>query len=158
MLEQIAHMQIILEKLAQNSFENKGKEKTTVSRSSDKDAKLEQRVEGVEVLEAVIKIEEAPFKEQQNLRHSMVLLKEELIDHDEALILSNPIDSLPTNFFIKSKRVDFIDADDFDWFFSLRLVDLVNELKTNIICLVHLEEFKFQKQAKLLIYLKYLIR
>ena len=56
----------------------------------------------------------------------MILPKEELIDHEGVLILSNPIDSLPTNYFIKSKRVDFIGADDFDWVFSTCLMDLVN--------------------------------
>ena len=59
----------------------------------------------------------------------MVLPKEELIDHEGALILSNPIDSLSTNCFIKSKKVDFIGAGDFDWVFNPCLVDLVNELK-----------------------------
>ena len=119
MSEQMAQMQVILEKLTTGIFEKKGKEKSTINGSSDKAAKPEERVEDVEVQE----VEEAPVKEQQSLRQSMVLRKEKLIDHEGALILSNSIDSLLINYFIKSKRVDFIRANDFNWVFSPRLVD-----------------------------------
>ena len=56
-------MEVILEKLVSGSFENKGKEG-----SSDKDAKTEDHVEGVEVQEAMIKVEKNPVKEQQSLK------------------------------------------------------------------------------------------
>ena len=62
MSEQIARMQVILEKLDTGSFETKGKEKVTVNGSSNKGAKLEECLENVEVQEAVIKVEEAPLK------------------------------------------------------------------------------------------------
>ena len=64
-----------------------------------------KRLEDVEIEEAVIKVEEAPVKEQQSLGQSMVFPKQELIDDEGVLILSNPIDSLPTDYVIKSNGV-----------------------------------------------------
>ena len=71
--------------------------------------------------------------------------------------LSNHIDSPPTAYFIKLEKNDFIGVDDFDWVFNPCLVELVNHLKTNIVWFACLEEIKFQRQVKVLIYSKYLI-
>ena len=57
----------------------------------------------------------------------------------------------------KVERIDLIGVDNFLCVLPPCFVDLVNSLKTSIIWISYLEEFKFQKQAKLLIYSKYLI-
>ena len=65
-------------------------------------------MENVEVQEAVIKVEEVLVKEQQSLSQSMELPKDKLINHEGEFILSNPIDSLPIDYFIMSKRIEIL--------------------------------------------------
>ena len=78
----------------------------------------------------------------------MATVKKDSLQLESVLKVANPL--------VKMERVDWIGVDNFFYILPY-LVDLVNNLKIGIIQSSCLKKFKFENQARLLIYYKYLI-
>lgn len=100
---------------------------------------------------------EVVIEEQETSMHTSFPIEEESILHEEVVGLSNPISSPPTLNCIRLEGIDFISVSHCTLNENPNLVDLVNCMKTNLLWVAHLVEFKFRKQLKQLTYSKYLI-
>ena len=67
--------------------------------------------------------------------------KEEILKHEDALKLSNPIDLPPIGYLLKVQMIDFV------WIINTWLLDLVNNLTTEKIWARHLKSLNFGYNA-----------
>lgn len=96
------------------------------------------------------------------LEESLPIIVQSPIELDNQILsvvdnVNIPIKSPPLQDFQRVELIDFLGVDGFDLASHPCLIDIVNSLKIDLVWIMHLVEFKFQKRLMQLRYSKYLI-